>query len=473
MHEGAAESIGGTFVLQGVCMSRKELIRDLTKGKIAPTLLKLAYPVMLSNLLQTVYSMADMVIIGRFEGSAGLSAVSIGGDLIHLFTFIGMGLATAGQIMVSQYIGAGRRNELNGVIGTLFTFSFAAAAVLSVVCLLNLGGLLGLLNVPDASYAGARAYTACCAYGLVFTFGYSMVSAILRGMGDSKHPMYFIVLASVLNIILDLLFVGRLSMGAFGAAFATIISQAVSVSLCLYYLYLHRDAFAFDFRPGSFRVHPKPLRTMLKLGIPIAIQTSAGSISGLFVSSFINQYGVIASAVTGVGNKMNSIALIVANALNTSGSSMIGQNFGAGNISRVRSVVYHVFVFDLIFVSMISAVILNFPEQVFSLFNKDPGVLELSHIYAPVAAISFMGFAVRSPSLAFINGLGNSKMNFLMGLAEGFIMRIGLTYLLGVVLGFGLRGFWYGSVIASYGYGVVIIPYFFSNVWLNRKTVAD
>ncbi len=174
-------------------------------------------------------------------------------------------------------------------------------------------------------------------------------------------------------------------------------------------VYLHRDAFAFDFRPRSFRVHPKPLRTMLKLGIPIAIQTSAGSISGLFVSSFINQYGVIASAVTGVGNKMNSIALIVANALNTSGSSMIGQNFGAGNISRVRSVVYHVFVFDLIFVSLISMVILNFPEQVFSLFNKDPGVLELSHVYAPVAAISFMGFAVRSPSLAFINGLGNSR----------------------------------------------------------------
>ena len=453
-------------------MSRKELIKDLTKGKIALVLLKLAYPVMLSNLLQTVYSMADMVIIGRFEGSAGLSAVSIGGDLIHLFTFIGMGFATAGQIMVSQYIGAGKRHELNEVIGTLFTFTFAAAAVLSVLCLLHLDTLLSLLHAPEASFAGARSYTACCAWGLLFTFGYSMVSAILRGMGDSKHPMYFIILASVLNIILDLLFVGKFSMGAFGAAFATIISQAVSVTLCLYYLYRHKDAFAFDFRPASFRISPKPMKTMLKLGIPIAIQTSAGSISGLFVSSFINQYGVIASAVTGVGNKMNSIALIVANALNTSGSSMIGQNFGAGNIDRVRSVVYHVFCFDLIFVSMISLVILNFPEQVFSLFNKDPGVLELSHVYAPVAAISFMGFAVRSPSLAFINGLGNAKMNFLMGMAEGFIMRIGLTYLLGVLLGFGLPGFWYGSVIASYGYGVVIIPYFFSNVWLKRKSVA-
>ncbi|MBQ6450326.1 MAG: MATE family efflux transporter [Solobacterium sp.] len=454
-------------------MADKGLIRDLTKGKIAPVLLTLAYPVMLSNLLQTVYSMADMVIVGQFEGSAGLSAVSIGGDLIHLFTFIGMGFATAGQIMVSQYIGAGKRDELNGVIGTLFSISFLAAVLLSVLCLTSADTFLNMLHAPEASYAGALAYTLCSSWGMVFIFGYNMVSAILRGMGDSKHPMYFIVFASVMNILLDLLFIGSFHMGAFGAALATIMSQGTSLLLCLTYLYRHREAFAFDFRPASFRIRRKPLMTMLKLGLPIAVQTSAGSISGLFVSSFINTYGVAASAVTGVGNKMNSIALIVANALNTSGSSIIGQSFGAGKIDRVRSVFYHVFCFDLIFVSLISLGILTFPEQVFSLFNNDPEVLRLSHVYAPVAAISFMGFAVRSPSLAFINGLGQAKMNFFMGITEGFILRIGLTYLLGVVLGFGLQGFWYGSVIASYGYGLVIFPYFFSNAWLNRKSVAE
>ena len=239
-----------------------------------------------------------------------------------------------------------------------------------------------------------------------------------------------------------------------------------------HYLFRHKEQFAFDFRLSSFKISPKPVKTVLRLGIPIAIQTSAASISGLFVSSFINQYGVVASAVTGVGNKLNSIALIVANALNTSGSSIIGQSFAAGKIDRVKSVVYHVFGFDLIFVTCISVIILLFPEQIFSLFNTDAEVLALSHLYAPAAAISFMGFAVRSPSLAFINGLGQAKMNFFMGITEGFVLRIGLTYLLGVVLGFGLQGFWYGSVIASYGYGLVIIPYFFFSNWAQRKNVT-
>ncbi len=473
MHVSAAESSAALFCFYRRSMAKKELIRDLTQGKIAPVLLKLAYPVMLSNLLQTVYSMADMVIVGQYEGSTGLSSVSIGGDLIHLFTFIGMGLATAGQIMVSQYIGAGRRKDLNEVIGTLFTFSFLTAAVLAVVCMGAAGRFLNLLNTPEAAYAGAYAYTMCSSWGMMFIFGYNMVSAILRGMGDSRHPMYFIVFASVMNIVLDLLFIGRFGMGAFGAALATILSQGTSLLLCLAYLYRNREQFAFDFRPASFRISRKPMTTMLRLGIPIAIQTSAGSISALFVSSYINQYGVAASAVTGIGNKMNSIALIVANALNTSGSSIIGQSFGAGLIERVRSVVAHVFCFDLIFVTCISIGILLFPEQVFSLFNTDPEVLALAHVYAPVAAISFMGFAVRSPSLAFINGLGQARMNFFMGVAEGFVLRIGLTWLLGVALGLGLKGFWYGAVIASYGYGLVVFPYFFSNRWVNRKSVAE
>ena len=455
------------------CMEKKTLIKDLTTGKIAPTLLKLAYPVMLSNLLQTVYSMVDMIIVGQYEGSVGLSAVSVGADLIHLFTFIGMGFATAGQIMVSQYIGAGKHKELNEVIGTLFSFSFLCALILTCISLLNISGFLRMLHVPEAAFEGAHAYALCCTWGLIFMFGYNMVSAILRGMGDSRHPMYFIGLAAILNIILDYLFIGFLHMGAFGAALATIMGQGTSFLLCMYYLYRHKEAFAFDFRLSSFRISSKPMFTMLKLGIPIAIQTAASSISGLFVVSHINTYGVAASAITGVGNKMNSIALIVANAMNTSSSSIVGQSFGAGKIDRVKATVYHVFVFDLIFVSTLSILVLLFPEQIFSIFNSGSEVLALSHIYAPVLAIAFMGYAFRSPSLGFINGLGQSKINFLMGVAEGFILRIGLTYLFGVVLGFGLRGFWYGSAIASYGYALVVFPYFFSNTWQNRKTVAE
>ena len=124
---------------------------------------------------------------------------------------------------------------------------------------------------------------------------------------------------------------------------------------------------------------------------------------------------------------------------------------------------------DFIFVATLSVIILLFPEWVFGIFNKDADVLQMARLYAPVAAITFMGFSVRSPSLGFINGLGHSRMNFLMGVAEGFILRIGLTYLFGVILGFGIEGFWYGSAIASYGYGLVVWPYFLAGKWTKRK----
>lgn len=453
-------------------MKKKELIRDLTVGKITPVLFRFAYPVMLANLLQTAYNMIDMVIVGRVTGNIGLSAVSVGGDVMHFYTFVGMGFATAGQIMISHYVGAGERKALNEVIGTLFTFVLSLGLVLTLVGVLFAGGFLRLLNVPEAAYTGAFQYVVCCSAGMVFIFGYNVVSAALRGMGDSKHPMLFICLAAVLNVILDIILIAGFRMGALGAALATVLSQGVSFILSLVYLYRHREEFGFDFQLRSFRIARAPMQTILRLGIPITIQTSASSISMLFVGSFINSYGVVTSAVTGIGNKLNSIALIVANALNTSGASIIGQSFAAGKSERVKSVFYHVFCFDLVFVAALSVCILCFPAQIFSLFDSSAEVLAMAHVYAPVAAISFMGFAFRSPSLALINGLGHSKINFIMGVVEGFVLRIGLAYLLGVLLNLGIHGFWYGSTIASYGYGIVVFPYFFSGAWKKRKSIV-
>ena len=453
-------------------MKNKELIRDLTIGPVTPVLLRFAYPVMLANLLQTAYSMIDMIVVGRFSGNIGLSAVSVGGDVMHFYTFVGMGFATAGQIMISHYVGAGERRALNEVIGTLFTFVLSLGIILTAVGIGFAEPFLHLLNVPEQAYEGAWAYVVCCCAGMIFIFGYNVVSAALRGMGDSRHPMLFICLAAILNVVLDLILIAGFEMGAFGAALATVFSQGISFLLSLAYLYKNRASFGFDFRLSSFRISRAPMQVLLKLGIPITIQTSASSISMLFVGSFVNAYGVVVSAVTGVGNKLNSIALIVANALNTSGASIIGQCFGAGKTDRVKSVFYHVFIFDLIFVAALSICMLCFPTQVFSLFDTSPEMLEMARIYAPVAAISFMGFAFRSPSLALINGLGHSKINFMMGVVEGFVLRIGLTYLLGVVFGLGIQGFWYGSTIASYGYGLVVFPYFFSGAWKKRKSVV-
>lgn len=448
---------------------QKTLIKDLTSGPVTPLLLQFAFPIMLSNLLQTAYNMADMVIIGRYAGSVGLSAVSIGGDVLHFFMFLGMGFATAGQIIVSQYVGAGRREDLNRVIGTLFSSILLLSAALTILSLGISDWLVRVLHAPAQSASGAKAYILCCSAGMVFTLGYNMVSAILRGMGDSKHPMIFVAIGTAVNIVLDLLMIAAFQLGAFGAALATVISQGISLLLSVIYLYRSREAFSFDFAPKSFRPDGAIVKVIIRLGIPIAIQSSASSISALFVSSFVNTYGVVASAVTGVGTRLSSLALIVANSMNVSSSAMVGQCFGAGKMDRIRQAFWRVFTVDFVFVTVLSIVILLFPEGVFGFFNKDPEVLRMARLYAPVAAITFMGFAVRSPSLGLINGLGHSRMNFMMGVVEGLILRIGLTYLMGIIFGWGIRGFWYGSAIASYGYGLVVFPYFLSRKWEKRK----
>ena len=450
-------------------MREKSLIRDLTTGPVTRLLLGFAIPIMLSNLLQTAYNMADMVIIGKYVGSVGLSSVSIGGDVLRLFQFLGMGVGTAGQIIVSQYVGMGRREDLKKVIGTLFTSILLLSAALTILGLCLSDRLLIALHAPAESVGGARDYILCCTAGLVFTLGYNMVSAILRGMGDSRHPMLFVAVSTVINVILDLVMVGLLRMNALGAALATVISQGISLLLSVVYLYRNRKAFYFDFALSSFRPDWAVVGAVVRLGVPIAIQTSASSISALFVSSFVNTYGVAASAVTGVGSRLSSIALIVANAMNVSSAAMIGQCFGAGKTERIRQAFWRVFLIDFTFVTTLSVVLLLFPEHVFGVFNSDADVLRMARLYAPVAAITFMGFAVRSPSLGLINGLGHARMNFIMGVAEGFILRIGLSYLLGKVLGLGIQGFWYGSAIASYGYGLVVFPYFFSGKWRERK----
>ena len=211
---------------------KKQLIRDLTSGSVPRTMLQFAMPLFFSGLLQTFYNMVDMMVVGRFVGSSGLAAVSIGGDLLMLLTFIAMGFSNAGQIMISRYVGEGRRDRVGEMVGTLFTLLGSAAVLMTVICLFAYPGMMRWLNTPQDSWNMTRDYIVTCIFGLIFIYGYNLVSAILRGMGDSKHPFIFIAIASVINVILDLVFVAGMKLGPFGAALGTVIGQAVSFLFC-------------------------------------------------------------------------------------------------------------------------------------------------------------------------------------------------------------------------------------------------
>ena len=426
------------------------IVRDLTQGSVTKLLLVFAFPLLCSNLLQTFYNMVDMVVIGQFVGKNGLSAVSIGGDVLHFLTFLVMGFSNAGQVILSQYIGAGQHDRVKGTIGTMFTVTFLMAVLLSVFCSIFLDDFLHLMNTPKECFDLARDYSFVCILGLVFIYGYNLVSAVLRGMGDSKHPLMFIAVATIVNLVLDLVFVAGFGLGPKGAALATVIGQAVSFLWAIFYLYQHKEAFGFDFRLQSFRPDREVLPKLAKLGFPMILQSAAINFSMLFVNSFINSYGVVASAVTGIGNKLGSITAVVTNALSTAGSSMVGQNLGAEKYHRVPKIIGISAIFDLAFALFLSIVTVFFPRAIFGFFNSDPEVLDMAMRYIPVAVLLYMGFAARSPFIALINGSGNAKLNLIVGLLDGVICRIGLALLMGLAMGMGIMGFWLGNAFAGY-----------------------
>lgn len=454
-------------------VAENTMIRDLTTGSVTRKLLAFTGPFMLANLLQTAYNMVDMVVVGQFVGSAGLSAVSTCGDLSTLCTFISTGFATAGQIMIAQYVGKRDYDSLNRVIGTSFTFLFGLAIVLMAVALATVDGQLRLLNLPDEAWQDGRDYAVVCYCGMVFIFGYNLVSAILRGMGDSRRPLLFIAVAAVTNLVLDLVFVAGLDMGVFGSALATVMGQGLSFVVSVVYLYRHRAQFGFDFRPASFVPQRQILRNFLRMGLPMAAQQALIVLSMLFLMSYINGYGVAASALTGVGNKLGHVMSIVTSALNMAGASMIAQNLAAGKHDRVRRIVHVSLLVGCAMATVMSVLMILFPVQIFSLFNTDPEVLALAPLYVTNAVINFYGYAARAPFNGLVNGLGYARLSLVSGLIDGVVGRVGLALLLGLGLGWGIQGFWYGSSLAGYAGFFINGAYYLTGRWRTRSLLVD
>ena len=453
-------------------MAKQRFITDFTAGNVPKQLLRFATPLLLANLLQAVYNMADMVIVGRVMGSVGLSAVSVGGDVSGFLTFLAMGFSNAGQVIISQYIGAGQRKKVGAFVGTMFAFLTACALVLSIVCLVFRQGILGLMNTPAASWDEALAYSTVCIAGLFFIYGYNMVSAVLRGMGDSRHPFIFIALAAVMNIVLDIVLVWGLKLGAMGAAIATVFSQGFSFVSCSIFLWHSRHEMDFEVSVHDF-LHPKMeyLAPLTKLGVPMAIKSASIHFSKLFVNSWINSYGVAVSAMAGIVNKLGSICNLISNSVNAAGSSMVGQNVGAQKYERVPRIMTTCFLFTLCSSSLMALAVYLFPNLVFGIFTDEAAVMTIAMEWLPVSVVLFLGSACRSPMNALINGSGNHKVNFATAILDGIVMRIGLGVLLGLVLHMDYIGFWLGDALAGYTPFFIGLVYYFTGSWKTRKYV--
>ncbi|MBR6472663.1 MAG: MATE family efflux transporter, partial [Firmicutes bacterium] len=417
--------------------TKKELVNDFTSGNVTGRLIKFATPLFLGNMLQVVYNMVDMMIVGNVIGKAGLSAVSIGGDLNNLLTFLAMGFTNAGTIIISQYIGAGQRRNVGRFIGTFTVSMTAFAVVMTVISVFMHENILRWMNTPPEAYNEAKMYCLTCILGLTFIYGYNAVSGILRGMGDSRHPFIFIAVAAALNIALDCVFVIGLRTGAFGAALATVISQGFSFIAAVFFLAKNRERLGFDIDKSCFVIDKGMFSTMIKLGIPMALKSTSVAFSKMFVNSYINAFGVTVSAVAGIGSKLNHMMAQCSNAFNTAGAAMVGQNIGAEKYDRVPKILLSDFSIMAVVGVLCSVVLLLFPSEVFGLFTQDPEVLKVCMEFVPVAIVIFIGSAFRAPANALANGTGNYIVNFAVALLDAIVLRIGLALLLGLYFNMG------------------------------------
>lgn len=451
-------------------MQNKSKIADFTEGNVTKQLLIFATPLFLSNLLQIVYNMVDMIIVGRKLGSAGISAVSIGGDVTNFLTFVGMGFAGAGQVIIAQLIGAGEKRKLGSFIGTMFSCLMGCALLISVGCVFLREQMLELMNTPVEAFDEALGYATVCIIGLIFIYGYNISSAILRGMGDSIRPFIFITMAAVINVVLDIAFVMGMDMGAFGAGLATVISQAISFLCCVWYIWIHRCSYELDLKLEHFiHIDTGLLKKLVKLGTPMAIKFAAVHVSKLFVNSWINSYGVAVSAFAGIANKISSAANLVSNAFNTAGSSMVGQNIGAKTYGRVKEIMLAVFKVTVLVATVLSVLFIFFPEQIYGTFTDDSKVIDIGIKYVPIAILMFYGSAARSGMNALINGSGKTAVNFATAILDGIILRIGLALLFGLGLGMKHYGFWLGDALAGFTPFFLGIIFYFSGSWKVEK----
>ena len=436
---------------------------DLTSGNVYKTLLSFALPFMIANFIQALYGAVDMAVVGWFSSSASIAAVSIGTQIMQILTSLISGLTMGGTILIAQYVGAKRDDDVSKTVGTMFTLFAAAAIVFTVLMAISTKAFLNILKTPVEAFADVNAYVMICAFGIFFIFGYNAVSAVLRGMGDSKRPLIFVAIACVVNIAMDILLVGGMGMGAAGAALATVASQGISLILSV--IYLRKRDFVFDFRLKSFKVHQDKMKKLFKLGLPVSLQETTVSLSFLFIAAIVNSLGVVASAAIGIAGKFEMFAMLPATAFSGAVASITAQNIGAGQPERAKKTlkasVIMAFVCSLAFFAWAQLS----PESIMRIFKADVEVTLACSQYLRSFSFDFMLVAFGFCLNGFFNGCGRTAFSMVNGILSSVFIRVPLAYFLSVYVTEGLLGIGMAAPIATLVSVVVSLVYLKMGRW--------
>ena len=379
---------------------RSSVGKDLTSGPIFKLLLMFAVPMVLANLLQQLYSMVDLMVIGKYVGSTGTVGVSTGGEVADLVAPMAMGFSATGQIYIAQLWGAKDERHIKSTVGTLLTFMMLLSALLGLIAICFSGPILRLINCPAEAFGKARSYMIITALGFPAIFGYNAVCGILRGMGDSQKPLIFIAIATVINIVGDVILVVAFKLDAAGTAIATIASQYGSFIASLVYLYRHEDRFGFRMRLSTMKIDKGELAVLCKLGIPQVIRSSLVRFSLLWVNGNINAYGLTVSATNSIGNKIQKFADVFYSSIDQGAGAMIGQNLGARKHDRAAKTTWAALAMGTAAAAIITLFVWTIPDKLVGIFTGDAAVIEMGVVYLHIMTIHFFASAFVGSSIS-------------------------------------------------------------------------
>lgn len=437
--------------------------KNLTTGSVLKNILYFSLPYLLSYFLQTLYGMADLFIIGQFEGVASTTAVSIGSQVMHMVTVMIVGLAMGATVSIGQTIGAGNKKKAARDIGNTITLFMGLAIVAAVILLLFIKPIVGVMSTPQEAVSGTRIYLTICFIGIPFITAYNIISSIFRGMGDSKSPMYFIAVACVANIILDYLFIGGLHMGAAGAALGTTCSQTISVIIALAVIMKKKTGISLS--KNDFRMDKETMGQLLKIGIPVALQDGFIQIAFIVITIIANRRGLDTAAAVGIVEKVISFLFLVPSSMLSTVSALGAQNIGAGKPERARATLRYAVMITVSFGIIVAIAIQFIARPVVGLFTANASVILLGSQYIRGYIIDCIFAGVHFSFSGYFCACGRSELSFIHNLASISLVRIPGVYITSKVfislfpMGLATSG---GSLLSVI---ICLIAY----TWINRN----
>lgn len=401
--------------------------KNLTDGNVFRVLLVFSVPFFISYFLQTVYGLADLFIIGQFNGADVITAVSVGSQVMHMITVFIVGLSMGSTVMISRAVGARAPEKTAKAIGNTVTLFMVVSVVFTVVLLLLVNPIVSLMSTPPESVEQTRTYLRICFSGIPFITAYNVLGSVFRGLGDSRSPMYFIAAACGINILLDFVFIGLLGMTAAGAALATVIAQTVSVIIA--FAVIRKRGLGLSLGKDDFRFDVRTAGSILKIGVPVSLQDGFIQISFLIITVIANQRGVEVAAAVGIVEKIISVLFLVPSSMLSSISAIAAQNIGAELHLRGRQTLYYGIGLCVGYGAMLAVLFQFFQEPAVALFTDDPSVILFGGQYLKAYAIDCMLAGVHFCFSGFFCAYGMSVISFLHNAVSVILIRVPGSYL--------------------------------------------